>query len=172
MTLIVFLLERQHRYKVITLYRGVLGLGRAGKTPSPVHSLPIYLNRLACGENILVSARGLMLMVIVIIIKQLPFIKSFLWARHCGKCFTFASFTCHSKPVVTKFHHSHFTSEGIEVLRGLTTSQGHKPGKWLDWDSTAGRLLSKLRHLSATQLCSANEHSQGKYCLPNCTNSH
>lgn len=131
-TLIVFLLERQHHYKVITLYRGVLGLSRAGKTPSPVHSLPIYLNRLACGENILVSARGLMPMVIVIIIKQLPFIKSFLCARHCAKCFTFASFTCHSKPIVTKFHHSHFTGEGIEVLRGLATSQGHKLVKWLD----------------------------------------
>lgn len=133
MTCIVFLLDSTV-IKWLLFIEVFLGL--AALASSPVHSLSIYLNRLACVETILVCAQRFNAMVIVIIIKQLPFIKSFLCARPCAKCFTFASFTCHNNPIVTKFYYSHFPNEGIEVLREWAPSQDHKLVKWLDSDST------------------------------------
>ena len=135
----------------------MLGIGRASKIPSPANSLLIYLNRLICGENILVSVQrfnandksnnnknGYHLLSLFSVPGTVP---SALHLPHLLVTTTLSllSFIIPTLPV--------------KELRFWATSQGHKLVKWLDQDSISGHLHGKLRHLSATQFCLAGSHT-------------
>lgn len=145
---------------MITLYGGVFEIGRASKITSSAHSLPIYVNKLTCSENIFISAQMFNANGNSYNNKNGYHLLSLFYVRGTvPSALQFGSFTCHNNSIVTKFYYSHFTNEGIEVLRKLATSQGHKLVKWLDQDVTPSHLHSKLRHLSATRFCFAGTNT-------------
>lgn len=102
---------------------------------SPLQTISPSLSKFTDGENILVSAQRFNAIGNSNNNKNACHLLSFLCAKHCAKCFTFTSFTCHNNPTATR--------------------QGHNMVKWLDWDFTPGHLHSKLRHFRATQCCFA-----------------